>query len=196
MNGDDELSKYEKIANKGLPLCPYRHNYYDRVLVLMDLRNVSMKISGDCQEEFEYGKLLIDAVGIRNLVAAIAVDGTFYEDEDRLSRLQSRVRNCGFRIESVPVTNNSGKQEGTDVALALIAFEYAIKDRCDTIVLITGDGDFTYLVKKLQGLGKVVEVISFDESLSGRLRRAADKVTLLDGMPLISLVPNEEEADL
>ena len=42
----------------------------------------------------------------------------------------------------------------------------------------------------------MVEVISFDESLSGRLRRAADKVTLLDGMPLISLVPDEEEADL
>ncbi len=61
MSGDNEMSKYDRIVNKGQPLCPYRSNYYDKLLVLMDLRNVSMKISGDCQEEFEFGKLLIDA---------------------------------------------------------------------------------------------------------------------------------------
>ncbi len=195
MNGDAELSKYEKIMNKGRPMCPYNPRPYDKVLVMMDLRNVSSKLSVECQDEFEFGKLLIDAVGIRDLVAAIAVDGTFHEDEDYHTRLQTRVRDCGFRLEVVPATNNSGKQEGTDVALALTAFEYAIKDRCDTVVLITGDGDFTYLVKKLQSLGKVVEVISFDECLSGRLRRAADKVTLIDSMPLFSIEPDEEEVD-
>ncbi len=192
MSGDYEMSKYEKIANRGQPFCPYSPRHYDRVLVLMDLRNVSMKIPVDCQEQFEYGKLLSDAVGIRKLVAAIAVDGTFREDLDLHSGLQTRVRDCGFRLEVVPATNNSGKQEGTDVALALTAFEYAIKDRCDTVVLITGDGDFAYLVKKLQSLGKVVEVMSFDESLSERLRRVADKVTLIDSMPLFSIEPDEE----
>ncbi len=195
MIGKFKMTEYEDLATEGRPYCPYSPRPNDKVLLLMDLANVQKSMSNGYPEtDLDFVKLNMDAVNRRDLVAAIAVDGTFHEDKERHSRLQCKVRDSGFRLEIVPCTNSLGKQEGTDVALALIAFEYALRDRCDTVVLITGDGDFTYLVRRLQNLGKIVEVISFDDSLSRCLKRAADKVTLIDHMPLVRIRPVDAEA--
>lgn len=51
-------------------------------------------------------------------------------------------------------------------------------DNIDHVILCTGDGDFTYLVKKLQDRGKIVSVISTvktnPSSIADELRRQAD----------------------
>ena len=60
-------------------------------------------------------------------------------------------------------------------------------------MLITGDGDFSVLVDELHEQGAVVEVMSFDESLSNCLKRKADKVSIIDDMPLARMKPVEDE---
>ena len=192
------IPTYDELAIRESPYCPYKPKPADRTLVLLDLRNISKKLFNDYpDEDFYFRKLLMDAVGIRDCVAAIAVDGTFYEEEDRRTRLQTEIRNSGFRLDLVPASNGSGKQEGTDVEIALVAYDYAVEKRCDCVMLITGDGDFSPLVRRLHEKGIIVEVISFEDCLSGCLEKTADKVRLIDRMPLIRIRPDEcEEADL
>lgn len=59
-------------------------------------------------------------------------------------------------------------------------------DTIDHVILCTGDGDFTYLVKKLQERGKVVSVVSTiktkPSSISDELRRQADYFMDLDDL--------------
>jgi uncharacterized LabA/DUF88 family protein len=55
-----------------------------------------------------------------------------------------------------------------------------LRERADTIVLISGDGDFAPLVKQLQRWSRRVEVASFPEGLAQELKSVADVVTKLD----------------
>jgi uncharacterized LabA/DUF88 family protein/cold shock CspA family protein len=53
-------------------------------------------------------------------------------------------------------------EKGIDVWFALEAFELALYKRFDVIVLITGDGDYLHLVKKLNTLGTRVMLLYWD----------------------------------
>ncbi|MBU0546008.1 NYN domain-containing protein, partial [Patescibacteria group bacterium] len=44
----------------------------------------------------------------------------------------------------------------------------------DTIILVSGDGDYLPLVEYLQNQGKQVEVVAFGETTSSRLKEEAD----------------------
>ncbi|MDR0553852.1 MAG: NYN domain-containing protein [Treponema sp.] len=60
--------------------------------------------------------------------------------------------------------NNSLQEKGIDVWLALEAYELAMYKRFDILVLIAGDGDYVPLVRKLNILGTLVMLISWDFS--------------------------------
>ena len=168
----------------------YKESLDDRVVVILDVRNItcrqSMEYSNTCMD---YSKLLRDIVGSRKCTVAIAVDGVSYDDKDRdVYRIfHSELKRSGFRVELVPASNNKGKQEGVDVKIALLAQKYALLNKCDIIELMTGDGDFTVLVQDLQAEGVRVNVTSFSANLSYSLKDKADEVRILDDMPLVRM---------
>ena len=47
-------------------------------------------------------------------------------------------------------------------------------DIVDTIIIVSGDGDFIPLLDYLKGRGRRVEVVAFDRSASQKLKEAAD----------------------
>jgi hypothetical protein len=51
----------------------------------------------------------------------------------------------------------------------------SLAPKLDTVVLITGDGDYVPLVQALKVHGCRVEVVSFDRSTAGELIAAADQ---------------------
>ena len=62
-------------------------------------------------------------------------------------------------------TNDDGRpprEKGVDVWLALEAFDLACSKELNVIVLVTGDGDYVPLVRKLNGLGARVMVTAWD----------------------------------
>ena len=63
-----------------------------------------------------------------------------------------------------PIRNRSGKKEekGIDVWLALEALELTFYKKFDVLVLITSDGDYVPLIRKLNSLGTKVMVLSWD----------------------------------
>jgi uncharacterized LabA/DUF88 family protein/cold shock CspA family protein len=60
--------------------------------------------------------------------------------------------------------NNTWREKGIDVWLALEAYELAIYKQFDMLVLVAGDGDYVPLVRKLNTLGTQVMLISWDYS--------------------------------
>jgi cold shock CspA family protein/uncharacterized LabA/DUF88 family protein len=59
-------------------------------------------------------------------------------------------------------TINSKQEKGIDVWLALEAFEQSFYKRFNVVVLITSDGDYVPLIRKLNTLGTRVMVLSWD----------------------------------
>jgi uncharacterized LabA/DUF88 family protein len=64
-----------------------------------------------------------------------------------------------------------------DVGITADAFYKA--DEYDCFILVSGDGDFTYLVNPLMDFGKEVIVVSFEQALSKSLANSVDRVYYL-----------------
>ena len=191
MNHSDDSLEIKSRFN------PYRVDPDDRVLVVLDVRNITCCQSNNyTNTRIDYTKLLADVIKGRKCIGAIAVDGLKTDfrgrDEDRV--FHKELENSGFRVELVESSNNKGKQEGVDVAIALIAQEYAFRNQVDVVELITGDGDFGVLVKRIQSYGVLVDVVSFFKNLSNSLKNKADSVSLLDDLAAIRMLPKSQEA--
>ncbi len=74
----------------------------------------------------------------------------------------------GVVTHYLPVKTHQGirQEKGIDVWLALEAFELAQYKKFDVVVLITADGDYVPLVRKLNTLGSRVMVLSWDFEFS------------------------------
>jgi cold shock CspA family protein len=59
------------------------------------------------------------------------------------------------------------QEKGIDVWLALEAYEMAFYKKFDVLVLISGDGDYVPLIRKLNTLGTAVMVLSWDFEYTG-----------------------------
>lgn len=71
----------------------------------------------------------------------------------------------GVTMHLLPVSadpNGEISEKGIDVWFALEAFELAVHKRFDVSVLLTGDGDFVPLVRKLNTLGTRVMLLAWD----------------------------------
>jgi cold shock CspA family protein len=70
----------------------------------------------------------------------------------------------GVTTHYLPVRTNFGTkhEKGIDVWLALEAFELAFYKKFDVLVLITADGDYVPLIRKVNTLGTRVMVLSWD----------------------------------
>ena len=63
-----------------------------------------------------------------------------------------------------------------DMLMAMDALEFSIDARPDVVVLVTGDGDFSYLANKLRRRGIRVEAAALAGTLSAELKRAVHQV--------------------
>jgi uncharacterized LabA/DUF88 family protein/cold shock CspA family protein len=70
----------------------------------------------------------------------------------------------GVITHYLPLRNSGGRREekGIDVWMALEAYELTLLKQFDVVVLITSDGDYVPLVRKLNNLGARVMVLSWD----------------------------------
>ena len=191
------MNKLDEGLETRMNNSPYRCDPEDKVLILMDVRNVTCRQSMEyANTRIHYGKMLSDILNGRKLVAAIAVDGVQYDDKGRdVSRLfHEELRRANFRVDLVKASNNKGKQEGVDVMIAILAMRYVLHGWCDTVELITGDGDFTVLVKEIQSSGVTVCVRSLLGNLSYALGDQADCVSLIDDHPIVMMEAKKTEA--
>ena len=86
------------------------------------------------------------------------------------------------KTKNLQIFAGGAKKADWDVGLAVDAIKLAPK--LDTIIIVSGDGDFIPLVEYLQiNEGCQVEVIAFGKSASAKLKEAADDFIDLDQNP-------------
>jgi len=115
---------------------------------------------------------LKDAVAGRKLVRAVAyVITTEAGDEKNFFEALSKL-GIETKTKDLQIFAGGAKKADWDVGLAVDAIK--MSPRLDSVVIVSGDGDFIPLVEYLQTSGVQVEVVSFGKSTSGKLREAVD----------------------
>ncbi len=142
-----------------------------RVGVFIDTQNLYHSARNLYKARVNFGAVLKDAVAGRALVRAVAyVITTEAGDEKNFFEALTKL-GIETKTKDLQVFHSGTKKGDWDVGLAVDAIKMA--PRLDTVVLVSGDGDFVPLVEYLQTLTQV-EVISFGKSTSARLREVAD----------------------
>lgn len=150
-----------------------------RVGVFVDVQNMYYSARYAHHAKVNFKAVLDEAVQKRILVRAVAyvIRTEDLKNEPFFEALQQ----IGFevRAKDLQIFLDGAKKGDWDVGIAMDAIELAPK--LDTVVLVSGDGDFLPLVDHLRrALGCRVEVIAFGKSASGKLKEAADHFTDLE----------------
>ncbi len=142
----------------------------------------------------DYDALLDEAVKGRALVRAI-VYTILVEDVDQSGFLEV-LRRLGYEVRAKRARVLPDGSMKADWDMGIATDSIAMADKLDTVVLVSGDGDFVDLVTFLQARGVRVEVMSFDETAASELQRTANAYYSL-GMEVIHIRstsrPIEEE---
>ena len=153
----------------------YDSNIYcqfpQRIGIFVDVQNIFYSAKNIYHAKINFKKLMDLIVGNRQMIRAIAyivkrsdIDQTGFTDV--LTRL-------GYEIKSKElITRQDGTAKGDwDMGIAIDSI--AISEKVDTIVLVSGDGDFVPLVEMLKARGCRVEVLAFERSSSQDLIKSA-----------------------
>ena len=150
-----------------------------RIGVFVDVQNLFYSAKYMYSARVNFANVLKEAVKNRALIRAIAY--VVKTDEFKEKSFFDALEKIGFEVKSkdLQIFFGGAKKGDWDVGIAMDAIELAPK--LDSIVLISGDGDFIPLVQHLQkAIGCRVEVIAFGKSASAKLKEAADLFTDLD----------------
>ncbi|MFA5791996.1 MAG: NYN domain-containing protein [Candidatus Paceibacterota bacterium] len=152
-----------------------------RVGVFIDTQNLYHSARNLYKARVNFGTVLKDAVAGRKLVRAVAyVITTEAGDEKNFFEALTKL-GIETKTKDLQIFAGGSKKADWDVGLAVDAIKMA--PRLDSVVIISGDGDFIPLVEYLQTMGVQVEVVSFGKSTSGKLREAVDDFVDLSENP-------------
>ena len=150
-----------------------------RVGVFVDVQNMYYSARNLYNAKVNFGQVLKEAVNNRSLVRAMAyvIKADIKEEKNFFEALIK----IGFEVKSKDLQTFIGgtKKGDWDIGIAMDAIELAAK--LDTIVLVSGDGDFIPLVQHLRrALGCRIEVMAFGKSGSAKLKEEADEFIDMD----------------
>ncbi|MEJ0001677.1 MAG: NYN domain-containing protein [bacterium] len=143
-----------------------------RVGVFIDTQNLYHSARNLYKSRVNFGAVLKDAVAGRKLVRAVAyVITTEAGDEKNFFEALSKL-GIETKTKDLQIFQGGAKKADWDVGLAVDAIK--MSPRLDSVIIISGDGDFIPLVEYLQTMGVQVEVVSFGKSTSMKLKEVCD----------------------
>jgi len=153
-----------------------------RVGVFVDVQNLYYTARNIYKSKVDFRAILKEAIKEKNLIRAIAyVIRADVKDEKNFFEA---LKNLGYEVKEkdLQVFYGGAKKGDWDIGIAMDLIELAPK--LDTVILVSGDGDFVPLVRHLKhALGCYVEVMAFGKSSSQKLIEAADNYFDLDSNP-------------
>jgi uncharacterized LabA/DUF88 family protein len=150
----------------------HARNKDQRVGVFVDVQNLYYSAKHLYNKKVNFNTLLKEAIAERKLVRAIAyVIKADVKDEQTFYTILGEI---GFevRTKDLQVFYGGAKKGDWDVGIAMDVMRLAPK--LDTVVLISGDGDFSDLLEHAKSLGCRTEVIAFGRTTSHKLLEVAD----------------------
>lgn len=159
--------------------------YIDGANFFYGLKSINKKYSDFC---FDFNKYIGKIVGRDNLISVYYYNAPLIQSYNKeLYWKQVKFFNRLKKINKFKVIlckrqrriDDKNKEyyviKGDDIHLSLDMLKDACKDKCDKSILISSDGDFTYLVDYVRKEGKFVEIHSFKELTSASLVNASSK---------------------
>ena len=118
-----------------------------RIAVFVDVQNIYYTTRQAYGRQFDYRKLWQRLSAEGEIVSAIAY--ATHRGDEKQFRFQNALRNIGFHVKLKPfIQRSDGSAKGDwDVGITIDVME-AARD-VDTVVLLSGDGDFDLLLEKI-----------------------------------------------
>jgi len=126
----------------------------------------------------DYKKLKKVIASDRKIVFANLYTGIMYPVKDKDKAWLSKLGHLGYNVitRAIKVAPDGRKSEKRiDVLMSVDIISAVFEEEFDKIVLVSGDGDFVPVVKKVKELGKKIEIWSFRKLLSENLKMEAGK---------------------
>lgn len=162
-------------------------NKEQRVGIFIDVQNLYHSAKNLFGSRINYKELIKEIMGGRKLIRVIGYVVKTDATEGEASFFDALTKSgVELRTKDIQIFPGGAKKADWDVGMAVDAIRTA--GSLDTVVLVTGDGDFIPLVEYLKwGLGKTVEVAAFSRSTSAKLKESADLFITLDEFPGVLL---------
>lgn len=149
-----------------------------RVGVFVDVQNMYYSAKNLYDTKVDFKAVLDSAVMNRKLVRASAyvVKGETPGEDNFFEAL----RQIGYEVKIKELKEFYGGEKKGDWDLGMTVDMIQQAKKMDTVVLVTGDGDFSVLVDHLKAMGCRVEVMSFGRSSAKELREASTNFVDMD----------------
>lgn len=151
-----------------------------RVGIFIDAQNLYHSAKNLYQKKVNFGAILDDAVAGRHLVRVIAYVITTESGEEQNFFEALEKLGIETKTKDLQIFYGGAKKADWDVGIAVDMIRLAPK--LDTVVLVSGDGDFVPLVEYLK-TNTQVEAISFGKSSSSKLKDTVDDFLDMDENP-------------
>jgi uncharacterized LabA/DUF88 family protein len=138
----------------------------NRIAVFADVQNIYYTTRQAYGRQFNYRKLWQELCAAGEIVSATAY--ATQRDDDRQLKFQDALKHIGFKVKLKPyIQRRDGSAKGDwDVGITLDVMEAATT--VDTVVLLSGDGDFDLLLQKIRKQHGVDTVVYGVPALTAR----------------------------
>lgn len=157
----------------------------EKVALFVDVQNVYYTCRQSFGQQFDYTTFWSRVTAQRHVVAAYAY--AIDRGDEKQRQFQYRLQSLGFTLRLKPfIQRIDGTAKGDwDVGITIDMLESV--HLADTLVLVSGDGDFAILAARLrQHYGKRVEVYGAPALTAKALMDAADCFIPIDGSLLLA----------
>ncbi len=143
-----------------------------RVLVLFDVQNLYYSCKQLYNTKVDFGEILREAVANRRLIRAIAyVIKTEIQEEKNFHDALEKI-GIEVKAKDIQIFAGGAKKGDWDIGIAMDAVR--LSPKVDTVILVSGDGDFKDLLLYLKSHGCRAEVIAFSQTTSKHLLEVCD----------------------
>ncbi|VAW94172.1 hypothetical protein MNBD_GAMMA22-2170 [hydrothermal vent metagenome] len=120
-----------------------------KIAIFVDVQNIYYTSRETFGRQFNYRKLWQKISSQGEIVSATAY--AIHKNDDQQLKFQSALKHIGFNVKLKPyIQRSDGSAKGDwDVGITIDIMQAASENRLDTIVLLSGDGDFDLLLKKI-----------------------------------------------
>ena len=147
-----------------------------KTAIFVDVQNIYYTTKEHYNLNFNY-KIFIEYISeSHEIIKAIAY--AINKNDPKQKQFQRTLESFGFEVKLKPfIKRGDGSAKGDwDVGITIDILEYA--PVCDKIILLSGDGDFDLLIKKvIDKYGVIVEVFGVKELTSDSLINSASIFT-------------------
>ena len=119
-----------------------------KIAVFVDVQNIYYTTRQTYGQQFNYRKLWNKINTQGEVVQAIAY--AIHRGDDKQLKFQNALKHIGFRVKLKPYIQRSDGSAKGDWDVGITIDVMAIAQEVDTVILLSGDGDFDLLLEKIK----------------------------------------------